>query len=199
MKRRPIPRNSCGACRRASNTRRRFVYSDFHNGAGWSSLVARRAHNPKVVGSNPTPATNETLWYPTFQRVFSWLGKPRKGDWCPNWCHQRGSCHRSATDGRGSLSGQNSRSTPGTTRTCNLRIRRLAPDLPPLTTVPRCCCHVRDSPYHGHHCPPASPPFPVPHGDTMAKQSVDLGFRIPQRRPESVVVVNEWIVPRRRT
>ena len=22
-------------------------------GAGWSSLVARRAHNPKVVGSNP--------------------------------------------------------------------------------------------------------------------------------------------------
>ena len=28
--------------------------------AGWSSLVARRAHNPKVVGSNPTPATIET-------------------------------------------------------------------------------------------------------------------------------------------
>ena len=28
--------------------------------AGWSSLVARRAHNPKVVGSNPTPATNES-------------------------------------------------------------------------------------------------------------------------------------------
>ena len=26
-------------------------------GAGWSSLVARRAHNPKVVGSNPAPAT----------------------------------------------------------------------------------------------------------------------------------------------
>ena len=28
--------------------------------AGWSSLVARRAHNPKVVGSNPAPATNNT-------------------------------------------------------------------------------------------------------------------------------------------
>ena len=27
--------------------------------AGWSSLVARRAHNPKVVGSNPAPATNQ--------------------------------------------------------------------------------------------------------------------------------------------
>ena len=25
--------------------------------AGWSSSVARRAHNPKVVGSNPSPAT----------------------------------------------------------------------------------------------------------------------------------------------
>ncbi len=27
--------------------------------AGWSSPVARWAHNPKVVGSNPTPATND--------------------------------------------------------------------------------------------------------------------------------------------
>ena len=27
--------------------------------AGWSSLVARRAHNPKVVGSNPAPATKK--------------------------------------------------------------------------------------------------------------------------------------------
>ena len=26
--------------------------------AGWSSLVARRAHNPEVVGSNPSSATN---------------------------------------------------------------------------------------------------------------------------------------------
>src|ERR671933_525266 len=26
--------------------------------AGWSSLVARWAHNPKVAGSNPVPATN---------------------------------------------------------------------------------------------------------------------------------------------
>src|SRR5437868_8399611 len=25
--------------------------------AGWSSLVARRAHNPEVAGSNPAPAT----------------------------------------------------------------------------------------------------------------------------------------------
>jgi hypothetical protein len=26
--------------------------------AGWSSSVARRAHNPKVTGSNPVPATS---------------------------------------------------------------------------------------------------------------------------------------------
>ena len=29
--------------------------------AGWSSSVARRAHNPKVVGSNPSPATNGSI------------------------------------------------------------------------------------------------------------------------------------------
>jgi hypothetical protein len=32
---------------------------DFH--AGWSSLVARWAHNPKVGGSNPPPATNAII------------------------------------------------------------------------------------------------------------------------------------------
>ena len=29
------------------------------NIAGWSSLEARRAHNPKVIGSNPIPATTK--------------------------------------------------------------------------------------------------------------------------------------------
>ena len=29
------------------------------NNAGYSSLVARRAHNPKVDGSNPSPAINK--------------------------------------------------------------------------------------------------------------------------------------------
>ncbi len=32
--------------------------ASFLSDAGWSSLVARRAHNPKVAGSNPAPATN---------------------------------------------------------------------------------------------------------------------------------------------
>jgi hypothetical protein len=36
-------------------------------GAGWSSPVARQAHNLKVVGSNPTPATkHETGLVPVF-------------------------------------------------------------------------------------------------------------------------------------
>jgi hypothetical protein len=30
----------------------------YDRSAGWSSLVARWAHNPKVGGSNPPPATN---------------------------------------------------------------------------------------------------------------------------------------------
>ena len=34
-----------------------FVYLYSLHDAGWSSLVARRAHNPKVIGSNPIPAT----------------------------------------------------------------------------------------------------------------------------------------------
>ena len=29
--------------------------------AGWSSSVARWAHNPEVVGSNPSPATNGSV------------------------------------------------------------------------------------------------------------------------------------------
>ncbi len=33
------------------------LISSYLSIAGWSSLVARRAHNPKVVGSNPAPAT----------------------------------------------------------------------------------------------------------------------------------------------
>ena len=35
----------------------RFQRAATYNSAGWSSLVARRAHNPEVVGSNPAPAT----------------------------------------------------------------------------------------------------------------------------------------------
>ena len=35
----------------------KYVYNELNSVAGWSSLEARRAHNPKVIGSNPIPAT----------------------------------------------------------------------------------------------------------------------------------------------
>ena len=38
----------------------------YSNAAGWSSLVARWAHNPKVEGSNPSPATNPFHEAPAF-------------------------------------------------------------------------------------------------------------------------------------
>ena len=41
-----------------------FFFKGAGFGAGWSSPVARQAHNLKVVGSNPTPATNMTLRTP---------------------------------------------------------------------------------------------------------------------------------------
>ena len=43
--------------------------------AGWSSPVARQAHNLKVVGSNPTPATN-------FLRVIKRLSAALRGGVC---------------------------------------------------------------------------------------------------------------------
>jgi hypothetical protein len=42
--------------------------------AGWSSLVARQAHNLKVAGSNPAPATKLKSLIPRIFRLHSeWL------------------------------------------------------------------------------------------------------------------------------
>ena len=45
--------------------------------AGWSSQAARRAHNPKVVGSNPTPATRSLISVPEARSTLS----PARTDW----------------------------------------------------------------------------------------------------------------------
>jgi hypothetical protein len=50
------------------SSQREPLKSEKVNIAGWSSLVARRAHNPKVVGSNPAPATTKHL--EVFQDAF---------------------------------------------------------------------------------------------------------------------------------
>jgi hypothetical protein len=39
--------------------------------AGWSSLVARRAHNPKVVSSNLTPASKKRPFYKISGKVIA--------------------------------------------------------------------------------------------------------------------------------
>ena len=57
-----------GLTRRVGAGDGRPVWCFFHTDAGWSSLVARRAHNPKVVGSNPAPATNEVAGQRPFPR-----------------------------------------------------------------------------------------------------------------------------------
>jgi hypothetical protein len=50
--------------------------------AGWSSLVARKAHNLEVSGSNPLPATKpltiaSTYWRPTAASYFGKVSKER--------------------------------------------------------------------------------------------------------------------------
>ena len=48
------------ACRGGKQKRfRAAARQSQHVGAGWSSPVARQAHNLKVAGSNPAPATNK--------------------------------------------------------------------------------------------------------------------------------------------
>ncbi len=55
------PPTGLGSCNEAgSRCVDRPPRAGYSGSAGWSSLVARRAHNPEVVGSNPTPATNKT-------------------------------------------------------------------------------------------------------------------------------------------
>jgi hypothetical protein len=56
----------------------------YHQIAGWSSLVARWAHNPKVGGSNPPPATN--LKYLPFNNISDSL----KMACCPNSVRELG-------------------------------------------------------------------------------------------------------------
>jgi hypothetical protein len=46
--------------------------------AGWSSLAARRAHNPKVAGSNPAPATTFPVgnWRNRWLDIWEWPEAP---------------------------------------------------------------------------------------------------------------------------
>src|SRR5690606_35703938 len=50
--------------------------------AGWSSLVARRAHNPKVGGSNPPPATKDPSEITRTGLSRSGECGGRRAEWC---------------------------------------------------------------------------------------------------------------------
>ena len=52
--------------------------------AGWSSPVARQAHNLKVVGSNPTPATKLRRQINGLA-AFRFQGPRSVSGWCPIW------------------------------------------------------------------------------------------------------------------
>ena len=57
----------------------------YHQSAGWSSLVARWAHNPKVGGSNPPPAT-KSLAPQSLLRIFSQFAGQ---NYCQAWLQPR--------------------------------------------------------------------------------------------------------------
>ena len=85
------------ASRRAA-ARRAFLNPDGRRytagrDAGWSSLVARRAHNPEVAGSNPAPAIREALQL----QGFSHSGPELRSNLVPNLVprHRRASLPRS--------------------------------------------------------------------------------------------------------
>src|SRR5690606_1537798 len=87
------------------------VCRDTNGAAGWSSPVARQAHNLKVVGSNPTPATTISSQEAAPPGGFFAFGAGRVG-----------SCFRSAT---------------GTQQ--RPALRRSAADRSNRQTVPRIC------------------------------------------------------------
>ena len=58
-----------------------FTISKPSHGAGWSSPVARQAHNLKVVGSNPTPATTKVLENIDVFKGFFISGEDNIGYW----------------------------------------------------------------------------------------------------------------------
>src|SRR3954449_6560241 len=58
-RRTPFRRGQTGSKRPGQARKRAARCYTARRDAGWSSQVARRAHNPEVAGSNPAPATFE--------------------------------------------------------------------------------------------------------------------------------------------
>ena len=58
-----LTRDNCFAIARQRQKPRYFAERQKPDGAGWSSPVARQAHNLKAAGSNPAPATKNFQHY----------------------------------------------------------------------------------------------------------------------------------------
>ena len=67
-------------------------YRNYSQNAGWSSLVARQAHNLKAAGSNPAPATNFLSTRGALSRLR--YPRPRGGSCFGGRCFQRQFCVR---------------------------------------------------------------------------------------------------------
>ena len=80
-----ISKSRCRVSRAAAFSSLAHAGGRTHGAAGWSSPVARQAHNLKVVGSNPTPATNKIKGLaerlgPLFLDLAQfWHSKPKNG------------------------------------------------------------------------------------------------------------------------
>ena len=114
--------------------------------AGWSSLVARRAHNPKVVGSNPTPATKEA---PCNARGF-WLFRVRS-IW-PSWVIRSATSDPTQQTDLGTC-GSVSIDAVGRWGRSVARIHQVASSGHIRTGPPRCRIHQRRHPCRRALCP----------------------------------------------
>src|SRR5215217_5490248 len=87
-------------CQTAAAAASEERYNDRRD-AGWSSQVARRAHNPEVAGSNPAPATEKA----PETGPFLCLSPAALRELLPNFCPvppRGGACrHLSAVGTRG--------------------------------------------------------------------------------------------------
>ena len=87
------------ACHNGTRIRKLVSARLCHAGAGWSSPVARQAHNLKVTGSNPVPATN-TIRTPERNSpgVFAFLVSASAASWPRGPCHAMFSAAGQASD-----------------------------------------------------------------------------------------------------
>ena len=79
------------------DTRTRDDYGDRSLAARWSSLVARRAHNPKVGGSNPPRATKLSAESRSFDSAVFLLSVPSRYSACSCGSRLRAEEHRNTT------------------------------------------------------------------------------------------------------